>query len=34
MRTYYVGPDTDVEADFSGDLSGLARALPLLVAEW
>ena len=34
MRTYYVGPDVDVEADLIGDLAGLARALPRLVTEW
>ncbi len=30
MRTYYVGPEEEVDADFSGDLSGLADALPSL----
>lgn len=34
MRTYYVGPDVDVEADFRGSLVGLARALPQLIEEW
>ena len=31
MRTYYVGPRTDVLADYRGDLHGLANLLPELV---
>jgi len=34
MRTYYVGPEEETDADFTGDLCGLAAALPQLAASW
>jgi FMN phosphatase YigB (HAD superfamily) len=34
MRTYYVGADPDTAADLSGDLIGLAEAMPHIVREW
>jgi FMN phosphatase YigB (HAD superfamily) len=34
MKTYYVGPEPEVDADFTGDLHGLVEALPRLVNAW
>jgi FMN phosphatase YigB (HAD superfamily) len=34
MKTYYVGPESEVDADFIGDLHGLVEALPRLVDAW
>ena len=34
MKTYYVGPEPEVDADYTGDLYGLVEALPRFVHAW